>query len=39
MHLAFQFEESHEPCAVVNRQFRMFRNGKHLGHVGGPEVP
>ena len=27
MHLAFQFGESHEPCAVVNRQFRMSRNG------------
>ena len=39
MHLAFQFGESHEPCAVVNRQFRMSRNGRHLGHVGGAEVP
>lgn len=39
MHLAFQFGESHEPCAVLNRQFRMSRNGRHLGHVGGPEVP
>ena len=39
MHLAFQFGESHEPCAVVNWQFRMSRSGKHLGPVGGPEVP
>jgi hypothetical protein len=38
MHLAFQFGESQEPCAVVSRRFPMSRNGKHLGHVGGLEV-
>jgi len=39
MHLAFQFGESHEPGAVVNRQFRMSRNEKHLEAVGGVRVP